>query len=213
MNKPRLLLVAGLIGILSIAAGCQSTNVSPTAQEVPQKVAGKSLANAVRQEKALPPETHPFGDIPDTQAFVQYQSAAGGYSLVVPEGWSRTIKSKNTSFSDKFDGVSVKVAAATAVPTVAGVRSGPGAELAKHGRAVKIGKISAVNLPGGAAVELDFTSNSEPDSITGKQVRLENERFYFYQNQKTAELTLWAPLGADNVDQWKKISESFRWKS
>ena len=28
---------------------------------------------------------------------------------------------------------------------------------------------------------------------------------------KMAILILWAPIGADNADQWKLISESFRW--
>ena len=72
--------------------------------------------------------------------------------------------------------------------------------------------MASVTLPGGNAILVDYTSNSEPDAVTGKQVRLENNAFIFYNNGKLATLTLWAPVGADNVDQWKRMSESFRWR-
>jgi hypothetical protein len=42
-------------------------------------------------------------------------------------------------------------------------------------------------------------------------VREENEAFYFAKNGKLVLLQLSAPKGADNVDQWKLISSSFRW--
>jgi hypothetical protein len=43
-------------------------------------------------------------------------------------------------------------------------------------------------------------------------VREENERFFYAGKSKLVQLTLSAPKGADNVDQWKLISSSFRWK-
>jgi hypothetical protein len=69
-----------------------------------------------------------------------------------------------------------------------------------------------VPLPAGPVVQLDYTSNSEPDPVTSKQVRLENNAYLFYKNGKLATLTLWAPLGADNVDQWQQMAQSFRWQ-
>jgi len=68
-----------------------------------------------------------------------------------------------------------------------------------------------VQLHGKPAVLMVYTSNSDPDPVTGKQVRLENNAYLFFKNGKLATLRLWAPLGADNVDQWKLISRSFRW--
>jgi hypothetical protein len=47
--------------------------------------------------------------------------------------------------------------------------------------------------------------------VTGKQVRLENNFYLFLKNGKLALLTLWAPLGSDNVDQWNLIANSFKW--
>ena len=35
--------------------------------------------------------------------------------------------------------------------------------------------------------------------------------YVFYKNGKEAMLTMWAPLGADNVDQWNRMANSFRW--
>jgi hypothetical protein len=68
-----------------------------------------------------------------------------------------------------------------------------------------------VALPGGKAVLIKYTSNSQPNAVTNKQVRLENEAYVFFKNGKTATLTLWAPQGADNVDQWQRMAKSFRW--
>jgi hypothetical protein len=42
-------------------------------------------------------------------------------------------------------------------------------------------------------------------------VRLENNRYLFFKNGKIAALTLSAPIGADNVDQWARIAKSFKW--
>ena len=58
---------------------------------------------------------------------------------------------------------------------------------------------------------LAYTSNGEPDAVTGKQVRLEDNSYLFFKDGHVATLTLWAPLGADNVDQWGQIARSFRW--
>jgi len=68
-----------------------------------------------------------------------------------------------------------------------------------------------VKLPGGNAVVVKYTSNSEPNAVTNKKVRLENETYLFFQNGKEAKVTLWAPQGADNVDQWQRMAKSFRW--
>jgi hypothetical protein len=79
-------------------------------------------------------------------------------------------------------------------------------------RAVEIGNVTQVQLPGGQAVLVEYTSNSDPNAVTGKQVRLENNAYLYFKGGKLATLTLWAPLGADNVDQWKRMSDSFRWR-
>ena len=58
-------------------------------------------------------------------------------------------------------------------------------------------------------VFVPYTSSANP--LTNKRIRLEDAAYVFYKNGKMAILTVWAPAGADNADQWKLISESFRW--
>ena len=61
-------------------------------------------------------ERNPPGDIPDDQVFVPYTSAAGSYSLKVPEGWARSEKGSDVDFIDKFDGVAVIIVNTDATP-------------------------------------------------------------------------------------------------
>ncbi|MCM2294661.1 hypothetical protein NAC44_20235 [Allorhizobium sp. BGMRC 0089] len=162
-------------------------------------------------EKAVAPEKNPPGDIPDSQVFVTY-SAKSGYSLKVPEGWARSDLGNGVSFVDKLDGVLVKETADNAVPTLDTVKTAFIPDLEKRSRALKLGKVEQVQLPAGKAVRISFSSNSEPNAVTNKQVRLENEIYVYHKGGKTVSLQLYAPYGADNVDQWNLMSRSFRWK-
>ena len=161
-------------------------------------------------ERAVSTEKNPPGDIPDSQVFVKFQSPLG-FSVQVPEGWSRTEHQRGVSFADKFNRVDVEVTPAVAAPTVASVTSGQAAELVKSGRAVHLKTIKSVKLAAGAAVQIDFESNSEPNPVTNKQLRLESLRYLLFKNGQLATLELAAPKGADNVDQWKLMAQSFHW--
>jgi hypothetical protein len=162
-------------------------------------------------EKAVAPEKNPPGDIPDSQVFVTY-SAKSGYSLKVPEGWARSDLGNGVSFVDKLDGVLVTEIADNAVPTVDTVKTAVIPDLEKRSRAMELGKVEQVQLPAGRAVRISFSSNSEPNAVTNKQVRLENEIYVYHNGGRTLSLQLYAPYGADNVDQWNLMSRSFRWK-
>ncbi len=186
----RSMLMAVLFGCAAGAAGIAPARAAPA------------------QESAVAPEKNPPGDIPDDQVFVTYQ-APQGFTLKVPEGWARTDNPSGVTFADKYGTVAVSVAPATAAPTAAAVKA---ADLVKAGRAVKIAAIDTRMLPGGQAVRIAYTSNSEPNSVTDKRIRLENERFLIGGAGKLAILTLSAPAGADNADQWKLIADSFRWR-
>jgi hypothetical protein len=152
-------------------------------------------------------EKNPPGDIPDDQVFVSYTSSAGGYSLKVPEGWARSERGSNVAFIDKFDGVTVTVDAVASAPTVKDIV----ARLEKSEKGFKLGSAKEIRLPAGSALLITYTSESEANPVTNKRIRLEDEAYVFYKNGKMATLILWAPMGADNADQWKLISESFRW--
>jgi hypothetical protein len=192
-------LAVSVLLLISLFSGCTRSTPNAPSQ------------TAVQGETPVAPEKNPPGDIPDTQVFVEYRSAGGGYQLEVPEGWGRSEQGTNVSFIDKLDGVKVTITQAASAPTADSVRTNEVPALLKSGRAVQVGKVQDVKLPAGTAVLVEYSSNSDPDPVTGKQIRLENQMYLFFQNGHLATLTLWAPLGADNVDQWQKISQSFRW--
>ena len=157
-------------------------------------------------------EKNPPGDIPDNQVFLKYASAAGGYSLKVPEGWARIEDGADVSFTDKYNSVNVTVTNAAAPPTAKNVLvESPLADLAKSGRAIKVKSVTEKKLPGGPVMLVKYDSDSEPNRVTNKILRLENEAYVFFKDGRVAILTVSAPRGADNVDQWKLISESFAW--
>jgi hypothetical protein len=60
------------------------------------------------------------GDIPDNQAFVAYKGQ--GFSVKVPEGWSRATQGGGTRFVDKYNAITVTTTRQSAKPTIAGVR-------------------------------------------------------------------------------------------
>lgn len=165
---------------------------------------------AAGTETPVAPEVSPPGDIPDNQAFIFFKSPAG-FSVKVPEGWARKDSANQTVFSDKYNHIDISVTNASTPLDVAYAKSTLGPDTENSGRAVTITKISEVKLKGGTAIKIAFDSNSEPNAVTNKQVREENERFYFAKGGKLVSLQLSAPKGADNVDQWKLISSSFRW--
>lgn len=204
-----------------IIVGCSTnsttTRTTDTTQTVPvtSAITPAATPSLVSQklitEKPIAAENNPPGDIPDNQAFITYNSASGGYKLEVPEGWAGQTNAKNVKFTDKLDGVEVTVTNEANQPIAATVKTKLAVELQKSGRAVQVVNVKDIQLPSGKAVLIEYTSNSEPNAVTGKQIRLENTNYLFFKNGFLATLRLWAPQGADNVDQWQRISRSFRW--
>ncbi|KWA30273.1 hypothetical protein WL27_26280 [Burkholderia multivorans] len=170
-----------------------------------------TVSPAIAKELAVAPEANPPGDIPDTQVFVNYTSPLG-FSLKVPEGWARTERPDGARFADKYNALDVTVAPAVQAPTIASVNGGEAANLVKGGRAVKIESVGQMTLHAGSAFLIVYTSNSEPNPVTNKQLRLRSDRYLIYRSGRLATVDLSGPLGADNVDQWKFISNSFQWR-
>jgi hypothetical protein len=145
-------------------------------------------------------QTNPPGDIPDTQAFVRYTSPAG-YSVLVPEGWSRTLQRSSATFVSNFEGERVLVASRS-----------PDAALRGLGTRMSAVKTSVIDVGGARVPQLRFTIDSPSDPVTGKTIRLDGEAYVFVHGPREVVLYLWAPQGSDNVDQWKRIAQSFRWR-
>jgi hypothetical protein len=85
-------------------------------------------------------------------------------------------------------------------------------DLLSGGHAVEVTSVKSVKLKSGSAIVIAYAANSDPNPVTNKQIRLEGNRYVFYKTAELATLDLTAPLGADNVDQWLLMANSFRWK-
>jgi hypothetical protein len=140
------------------------------------------------------------GDIPDTQAFVTY--AGPGYSVLVPEGWSRTRRGSAVTFTWNANGETIEV----------GAPGDPKVALHTHFGASGPIVVRRTTVAGSPAAIATFGSQSTANAVTGKRVRLENAAYIFERRGRRAMLVLSAPAGADNADQWRKIAASFRWK-
>lgn len=159
-----------------------------------------------------PVESNPAGDIPDDQAFVAYKPPNGGFTVKVPEGWARTSSGGSTVFTDKLNRIEIAATDAPTAPTPASVDAKTVPALRKDVPAFSPGKVSTVTRRAGQAVLLTYRGDSAPDEVTGKTVHDAFERYSFYQRGREVDLTLSGPVGADNVDPWRIVSDSLRWQ-
>jgi hypothetical protein len=56
-----------------------------------------------------------------------------------------------------------------------------------------------------------YRADAAADPVTGKVVNDDIERYQFWKNGTLVTLTLSGPHGADNVDPWRIVTDSFRW--
>ena len=196
------LLAASALSMLLVFRACGPVaHSASTGSPAPVQTSRSTARAAVAHETPVPPEVNPPGDIPDSQAYVEFVSPAG-YSLQAPEGWARTVRGANVTFRDKFDGLSVEVT--TKEQGVAILRAAA--------PAASDFTSTTTMLPAGRATEVTYASNSEADPVTGKKIRLANEAVIFAHGARYTTLRVWAPMGADNVDQWNYIKRNFRFR-
>jgi hypothetical protein len=189
----RFILIA--LAISSVAVSVASTHLTPAFAQKP-----------------IAPEKNPPGDIPDDQVFIDYRSPLG-FSIKVPEGWARREAAAGVTFNDKYNAIEVTVEARAEPVTANSVKNEQLAELRKNDKAAVQGTgIKPEKLPSGTAIVVNYSSNSDPNPVTNKAIRLENARYYFWKDRKLATLILSSPYGADNADQWQLMAKSFRWQ-
>lgn len=237
--KQRVLAAGALISALALAIGCgaggrgsasaSATAASPAAQVPagarqssaavsaagPASAGPASAGQATAQQastQSAGAQPNPAGDIPDSQTFVRYSPPDGAYSVELPEGWARSSSGSVTSWTQQYDGVSMSLSRAAGEPALADMSPGRLKSLDAVGGMPHIAKVEQVLIHGRKALVAYYYSESAPDPVTNKSLKLENEAYFFFNSGKLAALRLWAPAGADNVDQWRRISRSFEWK-
>ncbi len=150
------------------------------------------------------------GDIPDNQVFLTFRDSAAGYSMQYPEGWAQRGSGSDVAFRDKNNVVHVVVSSGSPLG-VAGVRRDL-ARLKAATPSFRAQAPSAVTISSKPAVKVVYTTESKPSPVTGKRVTLAVDRYYLARGGKRAVVDLGAPRGVDNVDAYRQIIQSFRWK-
>lgn len=191
----------GLTLTLLTAAACGSNGGSSS--NSPTTATSTTSSNA-----PVPVESNPPGDIPDNLAFVPYESTAGHYAFTHPEGWAQTVNGPTVKFTDKLNGVIVTTKPGSNAPTVASAKSSDVARLKAGVPAFELKTIEGVTLPAGPGVRIVFRRNSDPDAVTGKIYRDEVEEYLVLVGDNIVQMDLYGPVGADNVDAYRTMSQS-----
>jgi len=201
-------LIAALAVIPAVGCGSSSTGASGAAASTPSTLATASGGAADPNA----PEVNAAGDIPDNQVYVAWAPPGGGWSVKVPEGWARTDATGGAVFTDKYNSIGARAAATALAPTVDSAQSNDVPAIRASAVKVSDVKVSAVTRTAGTAVLVTYTADSPPNDVTGKSVRIAVERYQFFRNGTEVVLTLSGPVGADNVDPWKTVTDGFAWQ-
>jgi hypothetical protein len=204
LRKP-IALFAVLGGAAIVAAGCGSGSGAEPRSTV--QTAGASEAAGALSAEARSAAT---GDIPDNQIFLLYSNRRAGYSLKYPEGWTQSGAGNDVRLTDKNNIVHIVIERG-APPTPASVK-----------RALESAKLATPTLtyqpprpfPLGrqSVVKTTYTTQSSQDPVTGRRVLLIVDRYVLANGGRVATVDLGTPRGVDNVDAYKMMIESFRWR-
>jgi hypothetical protein len=156
-------------------------------------------------------ESNVPGDIPDNQAFVPYVGPTASFTVSVPEGWARTVSGPATLFTDKYNSVTIQSRPVATAPTVVTAQAGEVPSIRASSKNFRAGNVSTISRKAGRAVLITYQADSPPNSVTGKVAREAVERYEFWKAGHEVVLTLAAPVGSDNVDPWRTITDSFSW--
>ena len=165
------------------------------------------------QPGASPSESAPSGDIPDSTVYVPYRTASGHVQVTVPQGWARSTDAAGTVFTDKLNFIRIQEVPAASAPTVTTAHDTEAPKIQSAGSNVQVGDITTITRKAGDAVEIKYTADSAPDAVTGKVLHDAVERYEFFRNGTEVVLTLSGPIGADNVDPWRTVTDSLVWVS
>jgi hypothetical protein len=205
------------VGVLVTVSACGAssgtsarTTAAPTTRSTsPTAGAGSAPAGAGRSSGPAVVESNPPGDIPDNQAFVPYTGS--GFTVSIPEGWGRSFSGSTAVFSDKYNSITVASAAATQPPTIGSATTLDLPTIQASSQGFAPGAVRSVQRKAGTAVLITYHAYSAVNPVTGKVANEEVERYTFWRGGAAVSLTLAAPVGSDNVDPWRKVTDSFTW--
>jgi hypothetical protein len=149
------------------------------------------------------------GDIADTATYLTYQGQ--GYSLKYVEGWGiQQGPGSGVTISDKDSSESVAVHASHSTPSAFAATDLT--HLTDAAPRFHLIALHALHLPAGGVTYLQYRTLSAQDPVTDKRVPVIVDRYFIPGKGKVAVLTLSTPAGVDNVDAFRLIARSFRWR-
>jgi hypothetical protein len=199
---------AGLLCVLVLAAcsGAPSTSPTTTVSHPGTPTTQAGAATTV----TIAPDTNTPGDIPDTTAYIPYTNTGGGYTFVHPEGWAQSEQGTSVAFTDKYNGVSASVKTANGSPDVISAQATDIPALKVSEPAFEPVSVAEATLPAGRGVLIVYRRNSPPDPVTGRSVRQEVNRYEIFSGARVVTFDLIGAVGADNVDPYKRMSQSLQ---
>jgi hypothetical protein len=150
------------------------------------------------------------GDIPDNQMFLTFRNTGAGYSISYPEGWARKGAGANVTFVDKNN--LVRVVIAKAAPATTASLAAELTRLKQSNPTLAFKPPAIVQLKAGTAVKTVYTTRSAPNPVTGKSVLLIVDRYELAGGGRRATVDLGTAKGVDNVDAYRLMINSFRWR-
>jgi hypothetical protein len=190
----------------SSGSAASTTSPSPTPTVASKSSCGSSSAASAGASEAA---STAQGDIPDNQQFLTYKNPSSGYSVSYPEGWARSGRGSDITFQDKSNTVTIRVASGQQ-PTAASVT----AELKQEASAdpcLSPGQPQATTAGPNQVVKVTYTTEGQKSPVTGQRPKITVDRYVYSKGGKVATVDLATPVGVDNVDAYRMISESFRW--
>jgi len=208
-----IVLASAVVALAAVLAGCggsghtaataPATTLPPTTAAQPPATTTASGPGALQAEA----NAAAAGDIPDNQVFLVFHNPRAGYSMKYPEGWAQQGSGKTVVFRDKNNIVRIEVGGGTA-PTAATIKQ----ELRSLKGVSRVGAPKSIQLPAGRAYKVVYSTESAPNTVTGKRVTLVVDRYYLARGGRRAVVDLGTPQGVDNVDAYRLMIESFRWR-
>jgi hypothetical protein len=201
--------------LTALAAGCGSSGSSGSSSSsaqppAPSKTTVQTTTNAAVGALSAETKSAATGDIPDTQVFLTYTNPSSGYSISYPEGWTRKGSTSDVTFSDKNNIVHIVITkAGPAAPAEVTAELN---RLKQSSPSLTFTAPTAIHLKAGAAVKSTYTTKSAPNPVTGKSVLLIVDRYELSSHGKRATVDLGTPKGVDNVDAYRLMINSFRWR-
>jgi hypothetical protein len=193
---PRILLAGAVLAVL-VAAGCGGGSKHASGGGGPGALSADAKSAAT-------------GDIPDNQVFLTFQDQGAGYAIKYPEGWTRQGAAGNVTFRDKNN--LIRVVVAPGGPESATQAEAELAALRRQTPTLQARAATALALPGGPATKVTYTTRGPQDPVTGKSVTLVVDRYVLARGGRRATIDLGTAKGVDNVDAYRLIARSFRWR-